>query len=104
MGLIGGSAYPSDIVSITVLKDAAATGLYGSRASNGVILITTKSGSSGGNEGKLRWFLLGYLSIGRVNLDLMNSKELYENRRQAGQNYYNDPYSCPRSQFYKSNF
>lgn len=38
---------PSDVESITILKDAAAASLYGSRASNGVILITTKKGSQG---------------------------------------------------------
>ncbi|HKK63114.1 MAG TPA: SusC/RagA family TonB-linked outer membrane protein, partial [Bacteroidales bacterium] len=38
---------PSDIESITVLKDAAAASLYGSRAANGVILITTKKGKAG---------------------------------------------------------
>lgn len=38
---------PSDIASTTVLKDATATSLYGSRGSNGVILITTKKGTSG---------------------------------------------------------
>lgn len=38
---------PNDIESITVLKDAAASSLYGSRAANGVILITTKSGKAG---------------------------------------------------------
>jgi len=38
---------PSDIASITVLKDAAAASLYGSRAANGVILITTKRGQAG---------------------------------------------------------
>jgi len=38
---------PSDIESIEVLKDAAATSIYGSRGSNGVILITTKSGKKG---------------------------------------------------------
>ena len=41
------SMNPSDIESITVLKDAAASALYGSRAANGVILITTKSGKEG---------------------------------------------------------
>ncbi len=41
------SINPSDVQSITVLKDAAAASLYGSRAANGVILITTKSGSAG---------------------------------------------------------
>lgn len=38
---------PNDIESFTVLKDASATAIYGSRASNGVILITTKKGSLG---------------------------------------------------------
>ncbi|MCC9166872.1 SusC/RagA family TonB-linked outer membrane protein [Pontibacter harenae] len=38
---------PNDIESMTVLKDASATAIYGSRASNGVILITTKKGQSG---------------------------------------------------------
>lgn len=38
---------PSDIESITVLKDASATSIYGSRAANGVIMITTKSGKAG---------------------------------------------------------
>ncbi|MEL7425286.1 MAG: TonB-dependent receptor [Bacteroidota bacterium] len=39
---------PNDVESVTVLKDASATAIYGSRASNGVILITTKKGSLGG--------------------------------------------------------
>ena len=38
---------PEDIESISVLKDAAASSLYGSRAANGVILITTKKGQIG---------------------------------------------------------
>lgn len=38
---------PNDIESISVLKDAAAAAIYGSKASNGVILITTKRGSEG---------------------------------------------------------
>lgn len=39
---------PSDIESMTVLKDASSTAIYGSRASNGVIIITTKKGQQGG--------------------------------------------------------
>lgn len=54
-GQTGGSAQisglssinPSDIESIEILKDAAATAIYGARAANGVILITTKSGKKG---------------------------------------------------------
>lgn len=48
-GIIGGSYDPKDIESLTILRDAAATGLYGSRAAGGVIVITTKSGKSGKN-------------------------------------------------------
>ena len=41
------SLNPNDIESLTVLKDAASTAIYGSRGANGVVLITTKSGSQG---------------------------------------------------------
>lgn len=41
---------PDDIASMTVLKGAAATALYGSRAANGVIMVTTKSGKAGKNK------------------------------------------------------
>lgn len=42
-----GSINPNDIATFTVLKDASATAIYGSRASNGVIIITTKKGAEG---------------------------------------------------------
>jgi TonB-dependent SusC/RagA subfamily outer membrane receptor len=48
-GIIGGdinTINPNDIASVTVLKDAGSAAIYGSRAANGVILITTKSGNS----------------------------------------------------------
>src|SRR5690606_5634889 len=38
---------PADIVSIDVLKDAASAAIYGSQAANGVVMVTTKMGSSG---------------------------------------------------------
>ena len=50
---------PSDIESMTVLKDAASSAIYGSRAANGVILITTKQGKSG----KIKIDYNGYLSF-----------------------------------------
>ncbi|UXE66936.1 MAG: TonB-dependent receptor [Chryseotalea sp. WA131a] len=49
---------PNDIASIEVLKDAAASALYGSRAANGVVLITTKRGSSG-NKTKISFNYYG---------------------------------------------
>jgi TonB-linked SusC/RagA family outer membrane protein len=88
-GIIGGTANPYDIASITVLKDAAATGLYGSRAANGVILITTKSGKSGKTRVSYN-NSIGPSFHRRGNLAMMNSAELYENRKQAALNYYND--------------
>ena len=47
-GNVIGGINPNDIESFTVLKDASATAIYGSRASNGVIVITTKKGSDSG--------------------------------------------------------
>ena len=49
MAVEGGISYlnPVDIASVEILKDAAAAAIYGARAANGVILVTTKSGSSG---------------------------------------------------------
>ena len=51
-GIAGSANYlntinPNDIESISILKDASATALYGSRASNGVVIITTKKGTKG---------------------------------------------------------
>jgi len=45
---------PADIASVTILKDAAAASLYGSRAANGVVVITTKQGRSGKPKISLR--------------------------------------------------
>lgn len=63
---------PNDIESFSVLKDASATAIYGSRASNGVIIITTKRGG-----GKLKVNFNTNVSIGEVtkNLDVMSSKD-----------------------------
>jgi TonB-dependent SusC/RagA subfamily outer membrane receptor len=49
----------SDIASTTVLKDASATSIYGSRGANGVILITTKTGKAGASYiKKLSWDIM----------------------------------------------
>lgn len=52
---------PNDIESITVLKDASATAIYGSKAANGVIVITTKKATAG----KLHVNYSGDFSIGQ---------------------------------------
>ena len=74
---------PNDIESITVLKDAAAASVYGSRAANGVILITTKSGKEGKSQFTARArFGLSYLANDN-NFGVMNGQELLELQRQA---------------------
>lgn len=50
---------PSDVETVTVLKDASSTAIYGSRGANGVILITTKSGKTGEKSAFLMTCLLG---------------------------------------------
>ena len=64
---------PSDIVSLEVLKDASATAIYGSRASNGVVLITTKRGQEGQTQVQYEGYM-GWQQI-PTQLDLMNLKE-----------------------------
>ena len=73
---------PNDIESISVLKDAASAAIYGSKASNGVILITTKRGKTG----KPRITYNGYASIQNPTMlqDLMSSYDyarLYDKAR-----------------------
>ena len=59
---------PNDIESFTVLKDASATAIYGSRASNGVIIITTKKGKSG----ELKINYSGNVSV-QENIELVDA-------------------------------
>lgn len=66
---------PNDIETFTVLKDASATAIYGSRASNGVILVTTKKGKKGQN------FKINYAGTFSVNtdakkIDVLSASEL----------------------------
>lgn len=67
---------PQDIESITVLKDAAAASLYGSRAANGVVIINTKSGKKG--EGKLSFNVQYGMSSVPKKFDVMSSAEYYQ--------------------------
>ncbi len=77
---------PNDIASMSVLKDASATAIYGSRGSNGVVLITTKSGSKGGET-----IATVNVSTGISNstdvFDMMNADEFRQYAVNAG--YFN---------------
>jgi TonB-dependent starch-binding outer membrane protein SusC len=78
---------PADIESIEILKDASATAIYGSRAANGVVIITTKQGRAGRPQVSLE-MSTGTQSVAR-RYDLLNASELAaamnESMRQQGQ-------------------
>jgi len=68
---------PADVESITVLKDASATSLYGSLAANGVILVQTKRAKKGVSKINVN-ASRGYTVFNTGNFSLMNSQELYD--------------------------
>lgn len=72
---------PDDIASIEILKDAASQAIYGARASNGVILITTKKGKAG----KFKVNLNNYVTTQKLskNFDLYSADEFAQFRREA---------------------
>lgn len=74
---------PSDIESVTVLKDAAAASVYGSRAANGVILITTKSGQAGKNTFNVRARFGVSALANDNNVGIMTGQELLQYQRDA---------------------
>lgn len=78
----------NDIESIEVLKDASAAAIYGSRGSNGVVLVTTKKGTSD----KLSVSYDGYVGVQNVSkkLDMMNAYEYAEFVKDAHDNAYLD--------------
>ena len=91
---------PNDIESITVLKDAAAAAAYGSRAANGVILVTTKSG----REGKAQFTARAKFGANWLQSDsgfrMMNAEELLTYQRDAIINAGMDP-DDPSGSYYR---
>jgi TonB-linked SusC/RagA family outer membrane protein len=82
---------PSDIESINILKDADATAIYGSRAANGAILITTKKGKVGRTKLGVN-FQQGFGKVGHF-VDMMNTQQYLAMRNEALKNdgYSPDP-------------
>ncbi|WP_339707097.1 SusC/RagA family TonB-linked outer membrane protein [uncultured Kriegella sp.] len=66
---------PSDIESMSVLKDASATAIYGSRGANGVVIITTKSGKGGGQGGTWEFSSDFSMSSPANEFDLLNRQQ-----------------------------
>lgn len=92
---------PKDIERIDVLKDAAATALYGTRAANGVIVVTTKSG----RVGKPQVSYTGQLTVRRRphysdrKINLMNSAERIRFSQFLAEQHYTYPTGMPRVGF-----
>ncbi len=72
---------PNDIASMEVLKDASSTAIYGSRGSNGVVLITTKRGTPGKTVVSVDAFSGVNQSLGRI--DVMNGAQFAEYKRES---------------------
>ncbi|MFN8253558.1 MAG: TonB-dependent receptor [Ferruginibacter sp.] len=80
---------PDDVASVDILKDASATAIYGSRGSNGVILITTKKGKPG--EARLAYNgYVGTVSV-RNKYNVFNAQE-YITQRDLANAYNSNPY------------
>jgi TonB-linked SusC/RagA family outer membrane protein len=79
-GIIGGSYDARDVESVTVLRDAGATGMYGSQANGGVIIVTTKRGSG---EPQFEFRTANGINVAdQGNLQMMTGRELYETQKE----------------------
>ncbi|MBQ8470509.1 MAG: TonB-dependent receptor [Alistipes sp.] len=82
---------PADIESLSVLKDASSTSIYGARAANGVIVITTKRGRMADRPHVEYRMQLGISQVAHGKWDLMNTAERIQYEKEigmtAGQNY-----------------
>lgn len=72
-----GALNPSDVETMTILKDAASTAIYGSQGANGVIVVTTKRAKSGKMSLNVS-AKLGISNMNNGNLEVMNGSELYD--------------------------
>ena len=82
---------PSDIESVSVLKDASSSSIYGARAANGVVVITTKRGTTSDNAKITFRSQLGISQLAHGSWNLMNTSERIEFEKEigldAGKNY-----------------
>ena len=75
---------PADIESLSVLKDASSTSIYGSRAANGVIVITTKRGRMESRPTINYRMQLGFSQIAHGNWEMMNTAERIQYEKEVG--------------------
>jgi len=81
------SLNPNDIESVSVLKDAGATAIYGNRGANGVIIVTTKKGDFA-TDLEIRYnSMFGFNSLQNHDYNLANSRQLLTYEKIAGEGY-----------------
>ena len=80
-GVMGGTFNPNDVETISVLKDAGSTGIYGASAAGGVIVVTTKSGKKGDKVKVDLKATVGGKQALYGNYKMMDSQELYKFQR-----------------------
>jgi TonB-linked SusC/RagA family outer membrane protein len=80
-GVIGGNYDPNDVESVTVLKDAGATAMYGSQANGGVIIVTTKKGVTGKTRYEAK-ATTGFRNPDFGEMDMMNGSQLYQYQKE----------------------
>jgi TonB-linked SusC/RagA family outer membrane protein len=85
-GIIGGNYDPNDVEAITVLKDAGATGMYGSQANGGVIIVTTKKGKSDKPQFDFKTSV-GMRVADHGNVSMMNGSQLYDRQKGLYRDY-----------------
>ncbi|MHC8947779.1 SusC/RagA family TonB-linked outer membrane protein [Sphingobacterium hungaricum] len=73
---------PNDITGMQILKDASSAAIYGSRGANGVVLITTKSGSSG--QGKISFNTQITQNVVTSHMDVLNTQQYLELQNEIG--------------------
>lgn len=77
IGSSAGELNPDDIESMTILKDAASTSIYGSQGANGVIVVTTKRATLGETTVSFS-SKIGFNKLNNGNTEMMNGAELYD--------------------------
>ncbi|MEO5650043.1 MAG: TonB-dependent receptor [Ginsengibacter sp.] len=80
-GVIGGNYDPNDVESVTVLKDAGATAMYGSQANGGVIIVTTKKGALGKTRYEAK-ATTGFRNPDFGEMNMMNGGQLYQYQKE----------------------
>lgn len=77
VGTGAGDLNPDDVESMTILKDAASTAIYGSDGANGVVVVTTKKGKAGAMKASAS-IKLGIANLTNGRLEMMDGAELYD--------------------------